>query len=121
MTLLLQDVHSQNMTKMFKKFLEAIAKADNTLNKLKSVTSLQSINILGYHISSGIIKPDPERLCPLKKLPPLENLKSAKRALGMFRPVVENTKFPLETKALKAFKQLKQELEVTTLKPIDES
>ena len=36
MTLLLQDVHSQNMTKMFKKFLEAIAKADITLNKSKS-------------------------------------------------------------------------------------
>ena len=53
-----------------------IAKADITLNKSKSVTSVWSINILGYHISSGI-KPDPERLHPLKELPPLENSKSA--------------------------------------------
>ena len=125
-----QSEHDQNV----KKFLVAIAKADITLNKSKSVTSVRSINILGYHISSGI-KPDPERLRPLKELPSLENSKPAKRALGMFvyyvkwihnfsdkiRPLVENTKFPLETKALEAFKQIKQELEVTALKPIDES
>ena len=37
------------------------------------------------------------------------------------RPLVENTKFPLETKVLEAFKQIKQELELATLKPIDES
>ena len=37
------------------------------------------------------------------------------------RPLVENTKFPLEMKALEAFKQIKQELEVITLKPIDKS
>ena len=37
------------------------------------------------------------------------------------RPRVENTKFPLETKALEAFKQIKQELEVAVLKPIDKS
>ena len=33
--------------------------------------------------------------------------------------MVENTKFPLETKALETFKQIKQELELATLKPID--
>ena len=36
-------------------------------------------------------------------------------------PLVENTKFLLEMKALEAFKQIKQELEVATLKVIDES
>ena len=123
--------HDQNV----KKFLEVIAKADITFNKSKSVTLVWSINILRYHISGGIIKPNPERLCPLKELAPQENLKSVKRALSTFayyakwihnftdkiRPLVENTKFPLETKALEAFKQIKQELEVTALKPIDES
>ena len=78
--LLLQDVHDQNV----KKFLEAIAKADITFNKLKSGTSVRSINILGYHINGGIIKPDPERLHSLKELPPQKNSKSAKRAFGMF-------------------------------------
>ena len=126
-----QSEHDQNV----KKFLEAIAKADITFNKSKSVTLVWSINILRYHISGGIIKPNPERLCPLKELAPQENLKSVKRALSTFayyakwihnftdkiRPLVENTKFPLETKALEAFKQIKQELEVTALKPIDES
>ena len=37
------------------------------------------------------------------------------------RPLVENTKFLLKTKVLEAFKQIKQEQEVTALKPIDES
>ena len=37
------------------------------------------------------------------------------------RPLVENTKFTLETKALEAFKQIKQELEVIAVKLIDES
>ena len=96
---------------------------------------VRSINILRYYISREIIKPDPKRLCPLKELPPPENFKSAKRTLGMFayyakwihnfsdkiQPLVENIKFPLETKALKAFKQIKQEVEVTALKPIDEN
>ena len=75
-----QSEHDENV----KKFLENITKVDITLNKSKSVTSVWSINILGYHISSGIIKPDSERLHLLKKLPPPENSKSAKRALGMF-------------------------------------
>ena len=102
---------------------------------MKSVTSVQSINIFGYHISGGIIKPDPEKLHPLKEQLPPKNSKSAKRALVMFayyakwihnfsdkiRPLGENTKFPLETKVLKMFKQIKQELKVAILKPIDES
>ena len=37
------------------------------------------------------------------------------------RPLVENTKSSLETKVLEAFKQIKQELEVAALNPIDES
>ena len=59
MTFLLQDIqseHDQNVKKLF----EAIAKADVTLNKLKFLTSVLSINILANHMSSGIIKPDPE-------------------------------------------------------------
>ena len=37
------------------------------------------------------------------------------------QPLVENTKFPLETKALEVFKQIKQEMEVAALKLIYES
>ena len=99
------------------------------------VHNFSSVNILGYHISSGIIKPDPERLHPVKELPPPENSKSAKRTLGKFayytklihnfsdkiRPQVENIKFPPETKVPEAFKQIKQELEVAAPKLIDKS
>ena len=48
------------------------------------VYNFSLVNILGYHISGGIIKPDPERFHPLKELSPPENSKSAKRALSMF-------------------------------------
>ena len=126
-----QSEHDKNV----KKFLEAITKADITLSKSKSVTSVRSIDILGFHIRGEIIKPDSERLRLLKKLPLPENSKLAKRVLGMIayymkwihnfsdkiRPLVENTKFLLETKVFEAFKQIKQELEVATLKPIDKS
>ena len=47
--------------------------------------------------------------------------KSIHNFSGKIQPLVENTKFPLETKALKAYKQIKQELKVARLKPIDES
>ena len=36
------------------------------------------------------------------------------------RPLVENTKYSLEMKAVEAFKQIKQDLEVAAQKPIDE-
>ena len=60
-----------------KKFLRGYHKG----NKSKFITSVRSVNILGYHISGGIIKPDPERLRSLKNLSSLENSKSAKNAM----------------------------------------
>lgn len=63
--------------RIVKRFLEVRAKTKITLNKSKSVTSIPRC-VLGYHVGGGIIKPDLERLHPLKKLPPPENLKSVK-------------------------------------------
>ena len=77
-------MHIEHDQKM-KRFLEAIAKANISLNKSKSVTSVRSINVLGYQASGRIIKLNPERLRPLEKLPPPPEIsKFVKKALGMF-------------------------------------
>ena len=66
------------------KFLESVARRGLTINDLKTVKSVTSLNTLGYCIGNGIIKPDPENLRALQELPPPENLPSLQRALGMF-------------------------------------
>ena len=65
-------------------FLESVALRGLTINDLKTVKSVTSLNTLGYCIGSGIIKPDPENLHALQELPPLGNLPSLRHALGMF-------------------------------------
>ena len=37
-----------------------------TLNESKSVLSSSTINILGYLIGNGVVRPDPERLRPCR-------------------------------------------------------
>ena len=62
------------------KFLESVARRGLTINDLKTVKSVTSLNTLGYCIGNGIIKPDPENLRALQELPPPENLPSLRRA-----------------------------------------
>ena len=54
-------------------FLEAIKRNNFTLNDSKTITSIPKIQILGYEVGHGLIKPDPERLRPLKEFPPPTN------------------------------------------------
>ena len=53
-----QQEHDENV----KKFHVAIQRRNLTLNKIKSVENKSSINILGYCVGDGIVKPDQERL-----------------------------------------------------------
>ena len=53
------------------------------LNDDKTVSSVSSINILGYKVGNGIIAPDPERLQPLLDFPPPQNQRALKRTLGL--------------------------------------
>ena len=55
---------------------DAFQKYGVTLNELKAVESVTKINILGYCVGNGQIKPDPDRLCALLELP---SPKDAKR------------------------------------------
>ena len=56
-----QEVHDTNV----QRFLQAVQSRNLSLNQSKTVESVKFINILGYCVGNGIIKPDPERFCPL--------------------------------------------------------
>ena len=126
-----QQEHDENV----KKFREVIQRIILTLNETKSVKSKASINILGYCMGDGVIKPDQEQLRPLQDYPPPTNVGSLRRVVGMFayyakwipnfsdkiQPLVNGTSFPLDESDLSAFVLLKNELESATLQSIDES
>ena len=126
-----QDEHDRNL----KLFLEAAERKNLTLNDNKSTFSSRSIHLLGYVVSEGEIKPDPERLKPLKQLPPPTDRKSQKRVIGLFayysqwiqnfsdkiRVLVQNDKFPLEQNELSTFNALKADIEKSVMSAVDEN
>ena len=67
-----QAEHDLNL----KEFMNSVVKYGLTLNKNKCLYSLTSIDLLGYTISKGSVKPDPDRLKGLMNLPVLQNLPS---------------------------------------------
>ena len=75
-----KEEHDRNV----EKFLTAIKRKNMMLNESKTVSSVTELNILGYCVGNGIIKPDAERLRPLQELPPPNNRRSLKRILGLF-------------------------------------
>ena len=123
-----QEEHDANV----KRFLEAAAEINITFNDSKSITSVREISMLGYSISKGVKKPDPERVKALMDMPPPENMDQQKRALGMFayysqwiakfseiiQPLNKNNQFPISTEANAAFEKLKTILSEATLMPI---
>ena len=120
------------------KNLEALmAAADReklTFNKEKSKLRRKVIQLLGYEISSGKVKPDPSRLQPLLDMPPPANPKELKRICGMFAyyarwiqnfsakagPLLKVDNYPLEKEALDAFTLLKHDLASASLTCIRE-
>jgi len=95
----------------------------------------RKLSILDYEIEEGEIRPDPERLQPLRKLPVPENTRSLNRCLGFFsyyskwipkfsdrlRPLTVNEGFPLNEAAVRAFEDLKQAIEDAAVVAVDES
>ena len=110
-------------------FRNAAQKHGLTFNETKSVLGVQQIDVTGYRISKGEIRPDPSRLDPLRQMDPPHCLKAQKRACGMFSyysPWIvnfsdkililsENNTFPLPPDVLLAFNNLKSELETAVL------
>ena len=60
-----QEEHDINLKALY----ETAKKRNMTFNPSKSIISTTSIKLLGYVISQGSIKPDPDRLKPLQNLP----------------------------------------------------
>ncbi|CAH8626418.1 unnamed protein product [Dicrocoelium dendriticum] len=75
-----KEEHDANL----KHFLAVAKNCDITFNDTKSIFAVNKVTLLGYEISKGIIKPDPERLRPLAELMPPHDSKSQQRLVGMF-------------------------------------
>ena len=126
-----QTEHDTNV----KKFLTAMEKRNMILNSKKTTSSVAEINILGYLVGNGIIRPDPERLKPLREFPPPTDFRSLKRLLGLFAyyakwipdfskkiQKLKNAKsFPLSSSILEDFNRLKKLIEHASLAAIDEN
>ena len=75
-----KEEHDRNLNAL----LKAAAKNNLTFNESKSIIAKSEIDLLGYRVSHGVIRPDPERLKPLMNLQ-LPTCKSAlQRLVGMF-------------------------------------
>ena len=117
------------------KFLESMKKRGMSLNDSKTVYGVTELNVLGYCVGNNQIKPDPERLRPLKEFPPPSSAKSLQRALGLFAYYskwvpnfsdrigrLKNAKtFPLNEEELADFESLKDAIGAATLQAIDET
>ena len=126
-----QAEHDLNL----KEFMNSMVKYGLTLNKNKCLYSLTSIDLLGYTISKGSVKTDPDRLKGLMDLPVPQNLPSLRRAMGMFshfsrwipnfseklHPLTKVTHYPLTKEQTEAFQCLKQEIAKSSLVAIDSS
>lgn len=125
-----QEDHDNNL----RRFMAAAEKYKLTINMEKSSFSLDEIHYLGYVIGNRTLKPDPERLRPLRQLELPKDLPSLRRALGMFShysnfipnfsdkiKVFKNPKFPLGPSAQLAFQHLKRDVENAVISTIDPS
>ena len=127
-----QEEHDSNVAA----FLKVVSKRNLTLNESKSVLPSSTINVFGYLIGNGMVRPDPERLRPLQELPPPTNVCSQRRVLGLFAYcakwisnfsekiplLLKATTFSLNSEAINAFNmlKLKSDVELAAFRPIDE-
>ncbi|GFT18810.1 putative retrovirus-related pol polyprotein from transposon opus [Trichonephila clavipes] len=125
-----QKEHDDNL----EKFMTVAKKYNLTLNEDKCTYSSNSVHLLGYIIQDGIIKPDPERLKPLRDMPVPKDSSALQLALGMFahycrwipgfskkiRPLLGKKQFPLSRDAVLTFNSLKDDVANAALATIED-
>ena len=77
-------VNQADHDKNVEAFLDVVKRQNLILNHAKSLISASSINVLGYLVQDGNIRPEPERLRPLRERPLSMNVQSMRRMLGLF-------------------------------------
>ena len=116
-----QEEHDANL----KSFLDAAKRKNICYNDEKSVFSTRRLSILGYVIEEGEIRPDPERMRPLRELQIPQDSKALKRCLGLFsyysqwipefsyriKPITSCKSSPLSQEAVEAFESLKKTID----------
>ncbi|KER20333.1 hypothetical protein T265_11098 [Opisthorchis viverrini] len=107
--------------------------ADTNPSGWKGTTSTTKLRLLGYEITEGIVKSDPECLKVLQELPVPKDTKYQQRVIGLFAycsrcinrfsdkiyPITHTTIFPVPESVMKAFESLKKELMDSALVTID--
>ncbi|KAL9975044.1 hypothetical protein ACROYT_G012160, partial [Oculina patagonica] len=126
-----QEDHDTNM----EHFLEAAKRKNLCYNTEKCIFSTRRLPVFGYIIEEGTIRPDPDRLRPLRDLPIPHDSKSMSRCLGLFsyysqwiprfsdriKPIASCKSFPLPQPAVEAFESLKKTIEEAVVTAIDET
>ena len=115
----------------------AAKKHNFIFNKNISIISvklnLNTVKLHGYVISDKSIKPDPERLEPLRNMHPPKDQKS--KQIGMFsyysqfiknfsdkfQPIVKEDTYPINSDAENAFCLLKKDIKASVVTSIDET
>ena len=117
------------------KLLAAAKKHNFTFKKNKSIISVDTVKLLGYVISHKNIRPDPERLEPLRNMYPPKDQKSKQRIIGMFsyysqfiknfsdkiQPLVKADTYLINSDAENTFYILKKDIEASVVISIDET
>ncbi|GFT77142.1 retrovirus-related Pol polyprotein from transposon opus [Trichonephila clavipes] len=101
-----QKEHDDNL----EKFMTVAKKYNLTLNEDKCTYSSNSVHLLGYIIQDGIIKPDPERLKPLRDMPVPKDSSALQR----------KKQFPLSRDAVLTFNSLKDDVANAALATIED-
>ena len=105
------------------------------MNEKKCVFATTSIKLLGYQISDGMLKPDPDRVNPILELPIPTNAEELSRVVSIFsyyaqwlpkfsekiKPLIIAMNFPLDEKDVEVLNLLKNDLASAALQIIDES
>lgn len=116
--------NDEELRQRFESFTNIAKGLGLQLNNDKCDFNVRCLKYLGHQIENGTVKPDPERLAPLKNLPFPQCSKSLKRCLGLFSyysawipnfssqisPLLNVSSFPLAIDARRVFQKLKDEI-----------